>query len=309
MATYEELASYRRCTGRIAENWRSFHAMRYERLREQERFGHSAERAAECIVEDLFTGVLDWSPGDINHQVGFADLMLTRLGIKYLIVETKGPRTLAWNRNAVDAALEQAWRYAAEQMVRCIAVSDGVMFYAADVGREGLRDRVFCSLEHPQPQLDLWWLSMDGIYRVRSEPGAAAPRLLPETPPAPLEHEEGSDEALMHPRYALPARCFAYVGNATDVRTWHLPYLNADGTVDNSRLPKAVQAIVSNYRGARVSSIPEPAIPDVLVRLACAAGSLGKLPGQASEPARAYVQLVAALEQLGLLDAVRQTTT
>jgi hypothetical protein len=64
------------------------------------------------------------------------------------------------------------------------------------------------------------------------------------------------------------------------------------------RLPKAIQAILSNYRGARAGSIPEPAIPDVLVRLACAACSLGKLPHQTAQPAPAYVQLVAALEQL-----------
>ncbi len=33
------------------------------------------------------------------------------------------------------------------------------------------------------------------------------------------------------------------------------------------RLPKAIQAILSNYRGAHVTSIPENAIPDVLHRL------------------------------------------
>ena len=37
------------------------------------------------------------------------------------------------------------------------------------------------------------------------------------------------------------------------------------------RLPKAIEAILSNYRGARVSSVLEKAIPDVLRRLAEAA--------------------------------------
>jgi hypothetical protein len=54
--------------------------------------------------------VLDWSIGDINHQVGYPDLLLTRLGIKYLIVEAKTPGALAWHSSARDRALEQARR-------------------------------------------------------------------------------------------------------------------------------------------------------------------------------------------------------
>jgi hypothetical protein len=304
METLEHLASYRRCTGRIGANWQAFQDKRLDRLRERERFGHAAERATENIIEDLFTLVLDWSLGDINHQVGYADILLTRLGIKYLIVEAKRPGSLAWNHRAVDRALEQACSYAAQQKVRCVAVSDSVMFYAAEVSHGGLRDRVFCSLDHPEPQEALWWLSVDGIYRELSAPGKAALRLLPEAPVAEPALEGGPADRLVHPKYRLPADCFAYVGNAADPRTWHLPYLNADGTVDARRLPKAVQAILSNYRGAHLSSVPEPDIPDVLVRLACAAGSLGKLPDQTPEPAAAYVKLAAALEQLGRLEAV-----
>jgi hypothetical protein len=308
MGTTEHLASYHRCSQRIGASWRTFQEVRLDRLRERDRFRHAAERATECIVEDLFTLVLDWSPGDINHQVGYADILLTRLGIKYLIVEAKRPGALAWNRLAVDQALEQARRYADTQKVRCVAVSDGVMLYAADVGHDGLRDRVFCSLEHSEPQDSLWWLSMDGIYRQRDELGDAALRLLPEASGAGPDPGNEPGDQLVHPKYMLPARCFAYVGSAADPHTWHLPYLNADGSVDTKRLPKAVQAILSNYRGAHVSTVPESDIPDVLVRLACGARSLGKLPGQTSEPAPVYVQLIAALEQLGRLDAVSDGT-
>lgn len=305
--TFEDLASYRRCTERIGVNWPAFQDKRLDRLRERERFGHGAERATENIVEDLFTLVLDWSLADINHQVGYADILLTRLGIKHLIVETKSPGSLAWDRRAIHRALEQACRYAAEQTVRCVAVSDGHMLYAADVAHGGLRDRVFCSLDHPEPQESLWWLSMDGIYRPRT-PGDAALRLLPDAPaPEPAPDAQPTDQ-LLHPKYTLPASCFAYVGDATDPRTWHLPYLCADGTVDARRLPKAVQSILSNYRGAHLTSVPESAIPDVLVRLACAAGSLGKLPDQTPDPAPAYVTLAAVLEQLGRLEAVRTQT-
>jgi hypothetical protein len=64
-------------------------------------------------------------------------------------------------------------------------------------------------------------------------------------------------------------------------------------------LPKAIQAVISNYRGTKVCGIPEPAIPDVLVCLARAAKQLGRLPGQDPTPAAVYQQLMAALDQMG----------
>ena len=45
---------------------------------------------------------------------------------------------LLHERAAVHRALEQARRYADEQKVTCIAVSDGVMFYAANIEEGGL---------------------------------------------------------------------------------------------------------------------------------------------------------------------------
>lgn len=297
MGSVENLAAFRRCTDRICSSWTGFQSIRLERLREQERFGHAAERATEAIVEDLFTMVLDWSVADLNHQVGYADILLTRLGIKYLIVETKRPGALAWNRAAVASALEQACRYAAEQRVRCVAVTDGHMLYAADVRGGGTCDRVFCSLVETEPPKSLWWLSLDGIYRERTGNGDAMLQLLPD-PAGVHDDATESEEGLLHPRYGLPARCFAYAGDASDPRTWHLPYLAGDGTVDGRRLPKAVQAILSNYRGAHVTTVPEQAIPDVLARLEEAARTAGKMPDQCANPSPAYVQLAAALEQI-----------
>jgi len=58
---------------------------------------------AKNILEDLLTTVLDWSVGDLNNQVEYADLVLTRLGIKYLVIEVKRPGALAWNRRAVES--------------------------------------------------------------------------------------------------------------------------------------------------------------------------------------------------------------
>ncbi len=301
----ESLASYKTCIARITEAWAAFQARRLERLAQQARYGEAAEKVAEDILEDLFAGVLDWSLSDINHQVEYADITLTRFGIKELIIETKRPGALAWNRHAVDVALEQALRYAHEQKVRAVAVSDGTMLYAADLQHGGLADRVFCSLESTAPVHDLWWLSMDGLYRPRADPSDAALRLLPETPLVPTREPGEAAAALLHPKYHLPSWCFAYVGNAAKTSTWKLPYLHADGTLDDRRLPKAIQSILSNYRGARVSSIPEPAIPAVLVRLGKAAHRAGKMPGQNGNPAQAYAELADALEQLSQLDAIK----
>jgi hypothetical protein len=300
----ENLASFRHCVDRIHAAWSEFLARCKERLAQQERHGVAAEKVAEDILADLFTIVLDWTLADLNNQVGYADLELTRLGIKYLIVEAKRPGALAWNRRAVEAALQQACRYADEQKVKCVGVSDGLMLYAADIAHGGLQDRVFVRLDFAEPPETLWWLSVQGIYRPRREHGDAILCLLPEVEPAPDLPSVTPAEALLHPKYRVPASCFAYVGHANEPGTWKLPYRLVDGTVDVKRLPKAIQAILSNYRGARVSSVPEKDIPEVLVRLALAAASLGRMPHQAGDTAPVYIQLAEALEQLGRLEEV-----
>ncbi len=301
MTNVETLASYRRCCEQLTSEWRAFGAKRQERLAQERRFGTASEKVAENILEDLFTAVLDWSLADYNNQVSYADIVLTRLGIKHLIVEVKRPGALAWNQRSVDAALVQAHRYADEQKVRSVAISDGVMLYARDHIPGGHRDRVFVRLDQPEPPLDLWWLSVDGIYRPRNDDQRAVLRLLPPAPAFDQGDVENHEESLLHPKYHLPATCFAYVGNAADVRTWHLPYLLDDGRPDAARLPKAIQAILSNYRGAHLSSIPETAIPEVLVTLGLAARQTGKLPAVGPNAPRVYMQLQETLDQLGRL--------
>ena len=294
---YRDLASYKRFETHLNTNWPTFSAKRSERLRQQGRFGGASERVAENIVEDLFTVALDWNLGDINNQVDYADIVVTRLGIKYCIVETKRPGALAWNRAAVHTALEQARRYADEQKVNCIAVSDGVMFYAVNIEGGGLHDRVFVSLESTEPHNDLWWLSEHGVYRPRIGPQDEPLTLLETAPATKAISTQEDSTALLHPKYCLPAQCFAYVGDASRPTTWKLPYLLEDGNIDVRRLPKAIQAILSNYRGARVSSVPEKAIPDVLRRLAAAAEQLGRMPNQ-GETAEIYEMLAQALNQV-----------
>jgi hypothetical protein len=297
---YKQLVSYRRCVARIETAWPAFAARRRQRLR-QGLFDAPVEKVAENIAEDLFTTVLDWSLDGVNLQVGRADVVLSELGIKRLVLEVKRPGSLIWHRNAVQAALDQALRYAAEQKVGAVAVSDGCMLYAADVrAGGGISDRILVALDTDVPPDDLWWVSMHGIYRpcppVTGDlawPAVHAAAGVP-APPA---------NGLRDPRYRLPSRCFAYVGAADKASTWKLPYLLETGAPDTRRLPKAIGSILSNYRGAKVS-IPREAVADVLVRLATAAATLRKLPCQCTDAAPAYVDAHHALEQLGRLGDV-----
>ena len=299
------LASYRHTIDRIGGRWSAFLERRAERLQQHGRFGGAAEKVAEDIVQDLFTEVLDWSVGDLNNQVRNADILLTRLSVKHLLVEVKRPGALAWNRRAVDSALDQAHRYADEQKVRCIAVSDGSMLYAADIANGGRSPRVFAKLDAADAPLVLWWLSVQGIWRPRVDNDDAVLPEHPATSPAAPSGASGEGAALLHPKYKIPCGCFAYVGDAGNPVTWKPPYLHADGSIDIARLPKAIQSILSNYRGATVHAVPETAVPDVLLRLTRAAASLGRLPQQCSTTAPIYAQLVAALDQFDRESEIR----
>lgn len=298
MATdYRELAAYRRCVEQVTARWPGFLQQREEMFAQQARFDKAPEKVAENIVGSLFTSVLDWTGQDLNWQLGRADLVLTHNFTKYLVVETKYPGSLK-NARSLDAALEQAWRYASEQEVKQVAVCDGSLFYGADIEGGGLLPRVYFDLAQKEPPHDaLWWISLNGIYRqCETRPTLAA--LAEKAEDAAAQSPAASDAALLHPKYHIPARCFAYVGNAAKPATWKLPYLLADGSADLKRLPKAIQALASNYRGAKVGGIPEPEIPEVFRRLAEAANAAGKMPAPGVVVAAAYQQLAEILKQL-----------
>ncbi|MGO8714106.1 MAG: hypothetical protein ACLQUZ_18980 [Rhizomicrobium sp.] len=292
-----QLASYRRCAERISVAWPAFLAAHADRLRH----GNEAEKVAEAIIEDLLTQVLDWDKGDLMYQVGYADIVVSRNLVKYLIIEVKRPGTLLPGRKALDDAVAQARRYAGEQKVRCVAATDGRFLYAADVSGGGLADRVLVDLTMPEPPLGLWWLSVHGVYRACDEPAIYA-QIQPAAPNATVVAP--ATEVLLHPKYKLPARCFAYVKDASKPATWKLPYLLEGGGTDHKRLPKAIQAILSNYRGAKVRDIPEADIPGVLLRLAKTATAVGLMPPRAIAPAQVYQQLANVIDQLGLRDQV-----
>ncbi len=289
---YQSLASYQNCIQRIDEAWPQFLSARADRLRH----GNESEKVAEAILEDLLTGVLDWAKGDLAYQVGYADIVLSRNIAKFLVIEVKRPGTLWQGRKSLDDAVQQARRYADEQKISRIAASDGRYLYAADIINGGLKDRVLVDLAHDVPSAPaLWWLSVHGIYRDCAD---AVRPVVPDERLAEIPPDVSSE--LLHPKHHLPARCFAYTGDASKPSTWKLPYLLADGGPDGKRLPKAIQALLSNYRGTKVDGIPEQAIGDVLLRLAHAAAAAGRMPPQAVNPARVYQELAHILEQQGL---------
>jgi hypothetical protein len=297
--SFKQLASYRHCLARMQAAWPEFARRRRDRLR-QGLFDAPVEKIAENIVEDLFTTVLDWSLADVNLQVGRADVVLSGLGIKRLVVEVKRPGTLVWHRRAVEAALDQARRYAANQRVGAVSISDGHMLYAADIEHGGMHDRALVALDAVNAPEDLWWVSVHGIYRPC--PGIVAGLDLPAGMDIATTTHVGGEE-LLHPKYRLPSRCFAYVGSAADVHSWKLPYLLDNGDPDVKRLPMAIQSILSNYRGVKVE-IPRTAVGDVLVRLGIAATTLRKMPCQTTSAADAYVEAHHALDQLERLNDV-----
>jgi len=133
--TVVSLASYRRCCDRLTAAWPSGSSL----VSSGDRHGRR-EGGRKHSRRPLHDG-LELPPSEVNNQVGHADLVLTRLGVKHLIIEVKRPGALAWNERSVGLALTQAHRYADEQKVHSIAVSDGIMLYARDHVPGGHRDR------------------------------------------------------------------------------------------------------------------------------------------------------------------------
>jgi hypothetical protein len=302
-AQTQNLATFRRFIERLPGSWQNFLSQRQFRLAQQARNGLAAEKVAENIVEDFLAIALDWSLGDLNNQLQYADIVLTHRGIRRLLIEVKRPGSLKWDQWSLESALAQARRYAAEQRVQSIAVSDGALFYAADLVSGGLQDRARLQLDAAEQCPGAWWLSVDGIYRPAT---TLAERASTDTgfsaPDQAIEEPLPAAEALLHPKHKVPAECFAYVGDPPKTASWTLPYRLADGSVDEKHLPGAIRAVLSNYRGTHVKRIPESAVGDVLVRLGRADAEIRKLPGQTPHALASYQQLYDALHQIQRLD-------
>ncbi len=288
-------SNYTRFVENLHRNWPLFLEKRKSRLAQGHTFGPAVEKVAENIIEDFLIGPIGWSIHQISYQTGRADIIVSNLGIKRLLIEAKRPNSLSWSSNFFESALLQARRYADNQNVSCIAISDGRIFYAADIKNGVIIPRLAVHIDEVKPSNDLWWISQNGIYRERHD----RPKIFSNTEELFGDIIKTSEQTILHHKYKdLSIECFAYVGHGGNSRTWKLPFRLADGSIDLKRLPKAIQCILKNYRGANVKDIPEKDIPDVLVKLAKAARQIGKMPDQNPNTTDVYKQLEAALHQL-----------
>lgn len=286
------LASARRCIDRIHDRWQSFQETRQRHLGAVSAGLAPAEKVAENILCDLFTNVLDWETQQVRLQDSRVDMTLTRNGMRYVVVEVKRPGSFD-GRGSIDRALLQARTYAAQLKVDKVVVSDGGVFEAYDLVPAGLRPRAVVHLADNQPADDLWWLSVRGVYR---------------TPPAAamIDNADLAGDDVLHPKYRLPARCFAHVADPSRPATWKLPYLLVDGSVDTKRLPKAIGALIRDYRSEHVKGLSDQDTRRALLRLAAAAIRAGRMPEQDPTPAEIYVALRERLDQMGVTATSQQ---
>ena len=177
---FEGLLGYNVCALRIEAAWPEFVAGRTKRLKSHPASAPLA-KVTELILEDLLTNVLDWPLGSLTPQVSGNGFALSDRGTTSLIVAVEHAGALVWNRQAVAAALNQAAAYARKHGVGCVAVTDGVMLYAADLVGSRLRDRLFVSLSSSEAPYELWWLSVHGIWRSRQAYGVRNLSMLPDT--------------------------------------------------------------------------------------------------------------------------------
>jgi hypothetical protein len=95
----------------------------------------------EHSVRSLYC-CLGLDPEQVRWQEGRVDLLLTRLGVKHLIIEVKRPGSLD-GPGSIARAFRQARGYAEQYNVRTVAVSDGGLFEVRDLSASsfGLRLR------------------------------------------------------------------------------------------------------------------------------------------------------------------------
>ena len=298
----ENQAKYIKFLERLNTNWPTFNSKRKDFLVQNERLGKTPEKVTENILSFLFTEVLDWDLRDINYQVDFADIEITKLGIKRIVIEAKRPGGITWdNVLQLEKHINQALRYAYKQKISIIGICDGKKLYILNVEEGSTTPRIFISLDDEEPHEDLYYISKNGIDKKKiisinfskDKKGGTINN----------QNSEINDE-LLNKQYKLPARCFAYIGDPNNPYTWKLPYLENNGTIHVKRLQSAIQSTVTNFRGLQVKTIPEKNIPGVLIKLAKAAKDVGKLDPDNPKMANCYKQLYNAIKQMGVLDKI-----
>lgn len=264
--------------------WTTFQISRIEMLTQISDEEGCYEKVTENILSELLTSVLGWSKTEVKYQQNRCDIILSDSTINRFLIEAKRPNAFTSQAN-LNAAKDQALRYGKELQIPTIAISDGVWIKAWDITDKGLIERVDSLLDTSNFPEELWLLTKHGIYRKKKS----------ETIESLSCHL--TNDNLLHPKHKLPARCFAYVKCPNTPSTWALPYKLINGSIDLKRLPKAIQCIVSNYRGQKVGKIPLSAIPTTLKTLEAAAISLRLMPHQNPQTANVYQGLAMALAQ------------
>lgn len=284
----QNLALKKKQTERGVQSWKSFLVRRDQYISQAKRQMGGHERITEKILEDLFSNVLDWNLEDINNQIEHSDIVITKHGIKRMVIETKRIGHFSSKGN-IDKTFHQAIGYAKKMRITKVAISDGNKLFLTEYCpnrdlRAGWVDISLNSINYPE---ELWFFSEHGIYRSIDSFNFEEPPLFPQTD-------------LLHHKHCLPYNCFAYVGHERDTKTWKLPYLISDGSIDHKRLSSAIRCIIANYRGNKVKDIPEHHIPIVLKKLAQAAKNAGKMPYQNPRTPDTFFQLESILTQLGI---------
>lgn len=122
--------------------------------------------------------------------------------------------------------------------------------------------RLLADLETPNAPEGFRWVSIHGIYRPNETPAVLIPNT---TDVAPCgQPASGSKNKLLNPKYKVPAKCFVNAANASRPKTWKLPYLPLSGEIDAKQLLKAIQAMLNNSGGAKVSAFPMSSILYIL---------------------------------------------
>ncbi len=258
-----------------------------------------SEKVTENILGALFTQVLGWPMRDLHWQLGRADLVVASHQQKHLVIETKKPGKFARVPEVVQA-LRQVYRYAAEQNLEQAAVTDGFLFLQMARRRNGWVPRVVFRLDSPEsPAVAIGLLSPDGIHKKSSR--GLDESLLARLGFRSVENEDWRElSGAVHEKLALPAYCFAFVGEYGNPGTWKFPYRHPDGSPDEVRLPRAIRAVLALLREPRDDTLPREALPTVVGKLSRAAWEAGKCPSPGIRTAPSYHALAAMAGRLGV---------
>lgn len=180
MASGPSPASSRACLERLREQWPAFRARVELLLARSTSRRIAGTRIVTTILRDLCTTALDWPRSSIHARLGSSsDLVLSIKRLPCLIVEARAPHSIRWDMPGGLMALDRLRRYADEHAIKCIAISDGIRLYAAELHGGVLQHRLYVSLVSDVPPAPLWWLSVSGIHRPSPTAPAGPMRVLP----------------------------------------------------------------------------------------------------------------------------------